>query len=60
MSRLVVCPGCGETYERDPQIAIADFTDFGVDLVTPVSTEHFIAPDGTEYCCDLCFEENGK
>jgi hypothetical protein len=56
----VICPGCGEMYEQETQVAIADFRSLGMDLVIPVETEHFIAPDGTEYCCDDCFMENGK
>ena len=56
---LVVCPGCGETYESEERITVADFRPVGLDLVTPMSTEHYTAPDGTRYCCDECFVENG-
>jgi hypothetical protein len=59
---IVTCPGCRETYETDLDgvIVVVDFAPFGVDRQEPIMLERFTAPDGTEYCCDNCFIENGE
>jgi hypothetical protein len=55
---LTICPGCEETFEEENQIAVADFRPFGVDLVTPIETEHYRADDGRLFCCIDCYQEN--
>jgi hypothetical protein len=55
---LVICPGCTESFEADERIGIADFRELGLDLVTPIETEHHRDDRGRLFCCRDCFIAN--